>query len=58
MAEFSYESDIAPLRGDMFRGKPVPVGVDYQRFLSTKKMVEDVYGIDIKMYNYSFEDMI
>ena len=41
MAEFSYESDIAPLRGDMFRGKPVPVGVDYQRFLSTKKMVED-----------------
>lgn len=40
MAEFSYESDIAPMRGDNFYTGPVPTGVEYQRFLTTKSMIE------------------
>lgn len=40
MAEFSYESDIAPMRGDNFYVGPVPTGREYQRFLTTKSMIE------------------
>ena len=45
--------------GDICR-KDIILPKSYKYFYDeeTKKMVEDVYGIDIKMYNYSFEDMI
>jgi hypothetical protein len=39
MAEFSYESDIAPMRGGNFYSGSVPVGSDYQRFLTMKSLV-------------------
>lgn len=40
MAEFSYESDIAPLRGGNFWTGPVPTGMEYQKFLTTKNFIE------------------
>jgi hypothetical protein len=40
MAEFSYESDIAPMRGGNFYSGSVPVGSDYQRFLTMKSLVD------------------
>jgi hypothetical protein len=45
--------------GDICR-KNIILPKSYKYFYDeeTKKMVEDVYGIDIKMYNYSFEDMV
>lgn len=60
MAEFSYESDIAPLRGDNFLTGPVPTGMEYQKFLTTKNFIErgllaEKAGLEAERSKLAFE---
>lgn len=60
MAEFSYESDIAPLRGNNFLTGPVPTGMEYQKFLTTKNFIErgllaEKAGLEAERSKLAFE---